>query len=71
MFSMKLRKALNKEMVSKVYSFMIWRIAKMEQSKEMVRFLNELNQSYGDILTLRYYYDLTISEVANMLNIRK
>ncbi|WP_165868566.1 sigma-70 family RNA polymerase sigma factor [Natranaerovirga hydrolytica] len=43
----------------------------MEQSKEMVRFLNELNQSYGDILTLRYYYDLTISEVANMLNIRK
>ncbi|TCK92634.1 RNA polymerase sigma-70 factor (ECF subfamily) [Natranaerovirga hydrolytica] len=44
-------------------------LIKMEQSKEMLGFLNELNQDYTDILTLKYYYELTISEIAEMLNI--
>lgn len=42
---------------------------RLDLSNEMISFLKVLYQPYSDILTLRYYYELDISEIAELLDI--
>ena len=44
-------------------------VLRIEESKEMAKHLSEIHQSYGDILTLKYYHQLSISEIAYALEI--
>jgi len=44
-------------------------ILKIEESDEIARLMGELHPSYADILTLRYYHELEIGEIAKILGI--
>ena len=44
-------------------------VIKVEDSKEMANYLNELHKSYADIIMLKFYYELSIKEIAKILNI--
>lgn len=41
----------------------------LDQAKWMLDMLTKINPAYSDILTLRYYYDYTNSEIAKVINI--
>lgn len=43
----------------------------IELCKELETSLSKLNESYTDILTLRYFYELTIDEIAKILDMSK
>jgi RNA polymerase sigma-70 factor (ECF subfamily) len=43
----------------------------IELCRELETSLSQLNESYTDILTLRYFYELTIDEIANILDMSK
>jgi len=40
-----------------------------ENSKEMATYLSDLHRPYADVIMLKFYHDLTIPEIANILNI--
>ena len=44
-------------------------VLRIEESKEIAKHLADLHQPYADILTLRYYHQLSILEIANALEI--
>lgn len=44
-------------------------VLRIEESKEMAKRLADLHQPYADILTLRYYHQLSITEIADVLEI--
>lgn len=44
-------------------------IIRLEQAKIIANSLGKLNQSYADILTLKYYYELSNIEISKSLNI--
>ncbi|MCD5414452.1 MAG: RNA polymerase sigma factor [Clostridiales bacterium] len=44
-------------------------VLRIEESKEMAKSLADLHQPYADILTLRYYHQLSITEIADVLEI--
>lgn len=44
-------------------------IIRMEDSRKMAELLNSMYQPYGDILTLRYYNELSVPEIAVALDI--
>lgn len=44
-------------------------LLEMEFSSEVSIFINSLHPSYADILTLRFYYELDIKEISEMLGI--
>lgn len=44
-------------------------LLKDEQNSEIVKCLKKLTPSYADILTLRFYYDLSIVEISETLDI--
>ncbi|MDF1617915.1 RNA polymerase sigma factor [Petrocella sp. FN5] len=41
----------------------------IEFSEKIAKYLEQLHQPYADVLTLRYYYELEISEIARNFNI--
>lgn len=41
---------------------------RLDQAKEMARLLANINKTYADILTLKYYYEYSNSEIAQLLN---
>ncbi|MBI9010863.1 MAG: RNA polymerase sigma factor [Clostridiales bacterium] len=44
-------------------------VINIENSKEMAVFLSDLHQPYADVIMLRFYHDLSIAEIAELLNI--
>ena len=42
---------------------------KIEKTKEIAEKLNMVHPPYADIITLRYYHELSISEISKLLNI--
>ena len=44
-------------------------VIKVEDSKEMANYLNGLHKSYADIIMLKFYYELSMPEIAGILNI--
>lgn len=42
-----------------------------ERSREIIDLLSRLNKSYGDIITLRYYYEMSPTEISKLLDIRE
>ncbi len=46
-------------------------IIEFENSIEMCKVLTRLNRSYSEILYLRYYQELDINEIAEMLHLKK
>ena len=44
-------------------------IIRLEQTKLIADSLGKLNQSYADILTLKYYYELSNIEISKLLNV--
>ncbi len=44
-------------------------VIKVEDSKEIANQLNELHKPYADIIMLKFYYELSISEIAEILNL--
>ncbi|MBN4069528.1 RNA polymerase sigma factor [bacterium AH-315-G05] len=44
-------------------------VLRLEESEELAKHLADIHQPYADILTLRYYHQLSISEIANALEI--
>jgi RNA polymerase sigma-70 factor (ECF subfamily) len=44
-------------------------VIKVEDSKEMANYFNELYKPYADAIMLKFYYELSISEIAIILNI--
>lgn len=44
-------------------------IIQLEQSQEVKKLLTKINTSYADILTLKYYYSYSNSEIAELMNI--
>lgn len=43
-------------------------IIRLEQAEEIAKLLAKLNGSYADILTLKYYYEYSNSEIAELIN---
>ncbi|MCG8541516.1 MAG: sigma-70 family RNA polymerase sigma factor [Clostridia bacterium] len=41
----------------------------LEQLQEVKKLLTKINISYADILTLKYYYSYSNSEIAELMNI--
>lgn len=46
-------------------------IVGLDKRKDMARMLHEIHKPYGDVLMLRFYQDLSIEEISDMLNISK
>lgn len=44
-------------------------VLRIEKSKEMARCLGNLHRPYADILTLKFYHQLSITEIAEILDI--
>ncbi len=44
-------------------------ILKIEESAEIARKLDKLHRPYSDILVLKYYHELTINEISDLLGI--
>lgn len=44
-------------------------VINIESSKEMAAFLSDLHRPYADAIMLKFYHDLSISEIAVILNI--
>lgn len=44
-------------------------LIRFERSREMADLLNQLKDSYSDIISLRYYYEFTPEEISSLLNI--
>lgn len=44
-------------------------VIKVEDSKEMANNLSDLHKPYADIIMLKFYYELSIPEIAEVLNI--
>lgn len=45
------------------------RIIQMDFSSEMAKYLQQIHPPYADILTLRYYHELKVYEIAKVLDI--
>ncbi|GAU76648.1 RNA polymerase sigma factor [Fusibacter sp. 3D3] len=58
-------KTLNENEVFLIENHMI----RIELSKEIAEHLENLHPTYADILTLKYYYELSISEIGDLLGI--
>jgi len=41
---------------------------RLDQAKEMARLLSNINKTYADILTLKYFYEYSNSEIAQLIN---
>ena len=46
-------------------------LLQMDSSSEMAKYLEQLHPPYADILTLRFYYELEIYEIAKILDIKE
>lgn len=44
-------------------------VLNLEKGKELANTLSKINTSYADILTLRYYYEYSVIEISELLNI--
>lgn len=44
-------------------------VLNLERGDELARALSKVNSVYSDILTLRYYYEYSIGEICDLLNI--
>jgi RNA polymerase sigma-70 factor (ECF subfamily) len=46
-------------------------LLKMDFSLDLAKYLEQLHSPYADILTLRFYYELEIYEIAGILDIKE
>jgi RNA polymerase sigma-70 factor (ECF subfamily) len=44
-------------------------VLNLERGKELAEALSETNPGYADLLTLKYYYDYSLSEIADLVNL--
>jgi RNA polymerase sigma-70 factor (ECF subfamily) len=44
-------------------------VLKLERGKELAEALSRIHSGYADILTLRYYYEYNIYEIADLINL--
>lgn len=44
-------------------------VLNLEKGKELAAALNKINPSYADILTLRYFYELSNTEIGELINL--
>ncbi|MEA1974059.1 MAG: RNA polymerase sigma factor [Bacillota bacterium] len=44
-------------------------VIKVEDSKEMSKYLNAIHKPYADIIMFKFYYELSVAEIAEILNI--
>lgn len=46
-------------------------LIKFEQSKELASLLSQIKESYADMISLRYYYELSVEEIAQLLGMKE
>lgn len=44
-------------------------VLNLERGKDLAQALSKINSGYADLLTLKYYYEYTISEISDLVNL--
>ncbi|MBH1940176.1 sigma-70 family RNA polymerase sigma factor [Mobilitalea sibirica] len=44
-------------------------VLNLERGKELAEALSKINSGYADILSLRYYYEMSLTEIGDLLNL--